>query len=108
MTDDARPSPEALLREAQREGRGTLKIFLGAAPGVGKTYEMLLEGAEKLKAGADVVIGLVESHGRKETEALIEPLPVIPRKRIAYKGQTLTEMDIDAVLARHPRDRARR
>lgn len=102
MTDDARPSPEALLREAQREGRGTLKIFLGAAPGVGKTYEMLLEGAEKLKAGADVVIGLVESHGRKETEALIEPLPVIPRKRIAYKGQTLTEMDIDAVLARHP------
>lgn len=102
MTDDARPSPDALLREAQREGRGTLKIFLGAAPGVGKTYEMLLEGAEKLEAGADVVIGIVETHGRKETEALVSPLQVIPRKSIDYKGQTLTEMDLDAVLERHP------
>ncbi|ULB11296.1 hypothetical protein ORIO_15525 [Cereibacter azotoformans] len=102
MTDDARPSPDALLREAQREGRGTLKIFLGAAPGVGKTYEMLLEGAEKLQAGADLVIGIVETHGRRETEALVSPLPVIPRKSIDYKGQTLTEMDLDAVLERHP------
>ncbi|MBV0912501.1 sensor histidine kinase [Anianabacter salinae] len=102
MTEDARPSPDALLREAQREGRGTLKIFLGAAPGVGKTYEMLLEGAEKLEAGADVVIGIVESHGRSDTEALISPLPVIPRKPIDYKGQVLTEMDLDAVLERHP------
>jgi two-component system, OmpR family, sensor histidine kinase KdpD len=102
MTEDVRPSPDALLREAEREGRGTLKIFLGAAPGVGKTYEMLLEGAEKLEAGADVVIGLVETHGRKETEALVAPLPVVPRKEIDYKGQTLTEMDIDAVLERRP------
>jgi two-component system, OmpR family, sensor histidine kinase KdpD len=102
MTEEARPSPDALLREAEREGRGTLKIFLGAAPGVGKTYEMLLEGAEKLEAGADVVIGLVETHGRKETEALVAPLPVVPRKEIDYKGQTLTEMDLDAVLARRP------
>ncbi|WP_297780421.1 sensor histidine kinase KdpD [uncultured Roseovarius sp.] len=103
MTDDARPSPDALLREAQREGRGTLKIFLGAAPGVGKTYEMLLEGAEKIEAGADVVIGLVETHGRDETEALVAPLPVIPRRKIDYKGQTLTEMDLDAVLEWRPK-----
>lgn len=102
MNDDARPSPDALLREAQREGRGTLKIFLGAAPGVGKTYEMLLEGAEKQTSGADVVIGLVETHGRKETEALVAPLPILPRKTIAYRGQTLTEMDLDAVLERRP------
>lgn len=102
MTPETRPSPDALLREAEREGRGTLKIFLGAAPGVGKTYEMLLEGAEKRDAGADVVIGIVETHGRKETQALVAPLPVIPRKEIVYKGQTLTEMDIDAVLERRP------
>lgn len=102
MTEEMRPSPDALLREAEREGRGTLKIFLGAAPGVGKTYEMLLEGAEKLEAGKDVVIGIVETHGRKETEALVAPLPVIPRKELVYRGQTLTEMDINAVLERRP------
>ncbi|WP_418595519.1 ATP-binding protein [Ponticoccus sp. (in: a-proteobacteria)] len=102
MTEETRPSPDALLREAEREGRGTLKIFLGAAPGVGKTYEMLLEGAEKRKAGKDVVIGIVETHGRKETEALVAPLPVVPRKELVYKGQTLTEMDIDVVLERRP------
>lgn len=102
MTEDARPSPDALLREAEREGRGKLKIFLGAAPGVGKTYEMLREGAEKLEGGADVVIGVVETHGRKETEALVAPLPIIARKEIAYRGQALTEMDLDAVLERHP------
>lgn len=103
MTEETRPSPDALLREAEREGRGTLKIFLGAAPGVGKTYEMLLEGAEKREAGKDVVIGIVETHGRKETEALVAPLPVIPRSEHVYKGQTLTEMDIDAVLERRPK-----
>ncbi|WP_202814213.1 sensor histidine kinase [Fulvimarina pelagi] len=79
-----------------------MKIFLGAAPGVGKTYEMLLEAAEKHEAGADVVIGIVETHGRKETEALTVPLPFVPRKELTYKGQTLTEMDIDAVLERRP------
>ena len=102
MNEETRPSPDALLRQAEREGRGTLKIFLGAAPGVGKTYEMLLEGAEKREAGADVVIGIVETHGRKETGALVAPLPVIPRKELDYKGQTLAEMDIDAVLERRP------
>ncbi|MGR3434043.1 MAG: ATP-binding protein [Shimia sp.] len=102
MTDDARPSPDALLREAAREGRGALKIFLGAAPGVGKTFEMLREGAEKLAAGRDVVIGVVETHGRAETEALVAPLPVVPRREMDYRGQRLTEMDLDAILERRP------
>jgi two-component system sensor histidine kinase KdpD len=99
---DSRPSPEALLRAAQREGRGKLKIFLGAAPGVGKTFEMLREGAERLNAGTDVVVGVVETHGRAETQALLEPFEVIPRRSIDYQGHKLGEMDLDAVLARRP------
>jgi two-component system sensor histidine kinase KdpD len=99
---DARPSPEALLRAANRENRGTLKIFLGAAPGVGKTFEMLREGAERLKAGQDVVVAIAETHGRAETSALLEPLEVLPRRSIPYRGHTLEEMDLDAVLARSP------
>jgi two-component system, OmpR family, sensor histidine kinase KdpD len=103
MSDaDPRPSPDALLREAARESRGALKIFLGAAPGVGKTYEMLSKGAEKLAAGVDVVIGVVETHGRAETEALLAPLELIPRRSAPYRGQHLTEMDLDAILARAP------
>lgn len=97
-----RPSPEALLRQANREARGKLKIFLGAAPGVGKTYEMLSDGAAELRNGVDVVVGVVETHGRAETEALIAPFETIPRQNIEYRGQTLTEMDLDAVLARRP------
>ena len=100
--DRDRPSPEALLRDAAQEGRGRLKVFLGAAPGVGKTYEMLTEGAGRKKAGVDVVIGVVETHGRAETEALVKGLDVIPKKQINYQGRTLAEMDIDAVLARRP------
>jgi two-component system sensor histidine kinase KdpD len=99
---DARPSPEALLAEAAREGRGKLKIFLGAAPGVGKTYEMLQSARRRKVEGVDVVIGVVETHGREETEALLEGLEAVPRRRITYEGRVLTEMDIDAVLARHP------
>ncbi len=99
---EKRPSPDALLRAAEREARGQLKIFLGAAPGVGKTYEMLNEGAARLRAGTDVVVGVVETHGRAETEALVAPFEVIPRRTIDYRGQTLTEMDLDAILARHP------
>lgn len=97
-----RPSPEALLREAAQEGRGRLKVFLGAAPGVGKTYEMLSDGANRRRAGLDVVIGVVETHGRAETEALVEGFEIIPRREIDYQGRTLTEMDIDAILARRP------
>src|SRR5262245_7113102 len=97
-----RPSPEALLAAATRAERGRLKIFLGAAPGVGKTYEMLQSARRRKAEGADVVIGVVETHGRKETEALLEGFEIIPRRRIAYEGRELTEMDIDAVLARRP------
>lgn len=102
MAQPDRPDPDALLRMAQREQRGQLKIFLGAAPGVGKTYEMLSEGAARLRAGADVVVAVVETHGRAETEALVAPFAVIPRRTITYQGHTLAEMDLDAVLARRP------
>src|ERR1700710_120509 len=99
-----RPSPEALLEAARREDSraGRLKIFVGAAPGVGKTYEMLQSAHAKLKAGIDVVVGAVETHGRAETEALLAGLEVLPRKRIEYKEQILEEMDLDALIARRP------
>ena len=99
-----RPSPEALLEAARKEeGRvGKLRIFVGAAPGVGKTYEMLQQARARQKDGYDVVIGVVETHGRKETEALMEGLEVVPRRRLEYKGQRLEEMDLDAVIARRP------
>src|SRR5215831_9065723 len=99
---DQRPSPDALLAAAAREQRGKLKIFLGAAPGVGKTYEMLQTARRRRAEGVDVVIGVVETHGRKETEALLEGLEVVPHRRVTYQGHTLNEMDIDAVLARRP------
>lgn len=97
-----RPSPEALLRQAAQEGRGRLKVFLGAAPGVGKTYEMLSDGAGRKRAGVDVVIGVIETHGRAETEALTRDYEIIPRREVEYQGRTLTEMDVDAILARRP------
>lgn len=97
-----RPSPEALLESVARENQGRLKIFLGAAPGVGKTYEMLLAGAKRKRDGIDVVIGIVETHGRIETERLVEGLDVIPRLQVSYRGSVLPEMDIDAIIARRP------
>lgn len=99
---DDRPDPEALLRAAAREGRGRLKVFLGAAPGVGKTFEMLIEGKQRRDAGIDVVVGVVETHGRIETEALTRDHEIIPRIAIDYQGRTLSEMDIDGILARRP------
>jgi two-component system sensor histidine kinase KdpD len=99
---DARPSPDALLRAAKAESRGRLKIFLGAAPGVGKTFEMLREGAERLHAGTDVVVAVVETHGRAETEALLAPLAVMTRRPIDYQGHRLDEMDLDSILTRRP------
>ena len=99
-----RPSPEALLEAARREeGRvGKLRIFVGAAPGVGKTYEMLQQAHARRKDGYDVVVGVVETHGRRETEALLEGLEVVPRRHVEYKGQSLSEMDLDAIIARRP------
>ncbi|WP_119270197.1 ATP-binding protein [Taklimakanibacter deserti] len=99
---ELRPSPDALLKLAGKGARGKLKVFLGASPGVGKTYAML-SGARRLKAeGRDVVVGLVETHGRADTAALLEGLEVLPRRPVAYKGRTLMEFDVDAALARRP------
>ncbi|HIJ96811.1 MAG TPA: sensor histidine kinase KdpD [Desulfuromonadales bacterium] len=104
--DDIRPSPEAMLKLAQAEEvtaeLGKLKIFLGYAAGVGKTYAMLEAARKRKKDGREVVIGYVESHGRSETDALLEGLEVLPRKQVHYLGVALPEMDIDAILARKP------
>src|ERR1044071_170503 len=101
---DHRPSPEALLEAARREeGRvGKLRIFVGAAPGVGKTYEMLLQARARRKDGYDITIGIVETHGRKETEALLDGLEVVPRKIVEHRGQMLDEMNLDGIIVRRP------
>src|SRR5262245_10124772 len=101
---DQRPSPEALLEAARREESraGKLKIFVGAAPGVGKTYEMRQQARARKQDGYDIVVGVVETHGRKETQALLESLEIVSRKRLEYRGQWLEEMDLDAVIARRP------
>src|SRR5258708_38940423 len=101
---EKRPSPDALLEAARRENdqAGRLKIFVGAAPGVGKTYEMLQSAQAKRRASADVAVGVVETHGRAETEALLQGLEVLPRKRLEYKGHILEAMDLAALVARHP------
>lgn len=91
------------MQSAQSSTRGRLKIFLGAAPGVGKTYEMLSAARARQKEGVDVVVGVVETHGRSETEALLDGQEIISRRTIEYRGHSLTEMDIDALLARRPR-----
>ena len=100
----ARSRPDALLAAARaaEHGRGRLKVFLGAAPGVGKTYEMLTTAQARRREGSDVVIGVVETHGRAETMALLEGLEVVPTRMLDYKGRQLDEMDLDAILARRP------
>jgi len=101
-----RPDPDELLRREQaaeaRKGRGKLKIFLGASAGVGKTFSMLSEAHEQKSRDVDVVVGYAETHGRKETDALLEGLEILPRKALEYKGVTLEEFDIDAALTRKP------
>src|ERR1044071_9526781 len=101
---DQRPSPEALLEAARREESraGKLHIFVGAAPGVGKTYEMLQQARARKRDGYDIVIGVVETHGLKETEALLDGLEIIPRRRVEYKGPSPAGLGIDAVIARPP------
>jgi two-component system, OmpR family, sensor histidine kinase KdpD len=103
---DARPDPDALLarvkEEEARQRRGKLKVFFGAAAGVGKSYAMLEAAREQHDDGVDVVVGYVELHGRAETEALLAGLEILPRRAIDYRGATLQELDLDAALARHP------
>src|SRR5580700_2291684 len=99
---EARPSPEALLDAAKQEGRGRLKLSLGAAPGVGKTYEMLLSAQAKRREGIDVVVGIVETHGRRETQALLAGLEIVPRSAVDHQGHRRAEMDVDAILKRRP------
>lgn len=100
---DRRPDPDALLALADQETRGRLRIFLGAAPGVGKTYAMLARARAVKADGVDVLVGLVETHGRAETEALAEGLETLPRRKVDYHGHIIEEFDIDAALARRPK-----
>jgi two-component system sensor histidine kinase KdpD len=104
---DQRPDPDALLaslnRDEQRSRRGKLKVFFGMCPGVGKTFAMLRAAQQELRDGVDLVVGVVETHGRAETEALLAGLPVIPRRKVEYKNIVITEMDLEAILARKPK-----
>jgi two-component system sensor histidine kinase KdpD len=99
---DPRPSADALLARIQDEQRPRLRIYIGAAPGVGKTYAMLQEGHALRARGLDVVVGYLETYDRKDTVAQVRDLEMIPRRRIEYRGTTLEEMDVDAILARKP------
>jgi two-component system sensor histidine kinase KdpD len=99
---DERPRPEQFLALIRHQQRGRLKVYLGFAPGVGKTYEMLQEAHRLKKQGVDVVVGVVETHGRAETAALAEGLEHVPRRKVEYRGIVLEEMDVDAALARRP------
>ncbi|WP_310148951.1 sensor histidine kinase KdpD [Bosea sp. BE125] len=101
--EQGRPDPDALLAQAGRGKRGRLKIFLGMAPGVGKTYEMLTQGKRAQAEHGEVLVGLVETHGRRETEALLDGLEVMARRPIEHNGRMLMEFDLDAALACKPR-----
>jgi two-component system sensor histidine kinase KdpD len=101
-TDITRPNPERFLSLLREQQRGRLKVYLGFAPGVGKTYEMLQEGNRLKRQGVDVVIGMVETHNRADTAAMIGDLEQVPRRKIEYRGVVLEELDLDALLERHP------
>jgi two-component system, OmpR family, sensor histidine kinase KdpD len=106
MSEPERPDPDEILARMKRDetaaARGKLKIFFGMSPGVGKTYAMLQAAQQKLQQGCEVVVGIVETHGRKETEALLEGMPIMPRTQLEYRGTKLEEMDLDAILTWHP------
>jgi two-component system sensor histidine kinase KdpD len=106
VAEDSRPNPDALLaalqRDERQQRRGRLKVFLGMSPGVGKTFAMLEAARREFAAGRDLVIGYVESHGRAETDALVAGLPAIPRRAAEHRGVALAELDLDALLVRHP------
>jgi two-component system sensor histidine kinase KdpD len=102
-----RPDPDELLDQAMAEERrlsqGKLKIFFGAAPGVGKTYAMLVAARKKREEGVDVVVGIAETHGRKETAVLLDGLEILPCRMHSYRGREIREFDLDAALLRNPR-----
>ncbi len=104
--EERRPSPDLLLehvkKEEERKGEGKLKVFFGAAPGVGKTFAMLVAARQKQGEGSDTAVGIVETHGRPETEALLEGLEVMPRREVEYRGTRIREFDLDAALVRRP------
>jgi two-component system sensor histidine kinase KdpD len=106
MSDDSRPDPDALLARVQRaekkRRRGKLKIFFGASAGVGKTYAMLLAARAKRAEGVETVVGVVETHGRADTAALLEGLEILPRRSVEYRGAKIAEFDLDAALQRRP------
>ena len=105
MTDDnpdKRQQADALVEELQRESAGRLTVFLGAAPGVGKTYAMLVRAHELRRQGRDIAVGIVETHGREDTARQLQGLEVVARRTLLHKGRALEEMDLDAVLARRP------
>jgi two-component system sensor histidine kinase KdpD len=101
-TADHRPTADALLARIKEKDRARLRIYIGAAPGVGKTYEMLQEAHALRARGLDVVIGYVETYGRRDTEAQLKDLETVPRRRVEHRGVTLEEMDVDAIVKRHP------
>lgn len=102
MGADNTEQADALIGELRRQAAGRLTVFLGAAPGVGKTYAMLARARELHRQGIDVVIGIIETHGRSETQAMLEGLSQLPRKQVAYQGRLLEEMDLDGLLKRKP------
>jgi two-component system sensor histidine kinase KdpD len=102
IAEPSRPTPEQFLNLIRRQARGRLKVYLGSAAGVGKTYAMLREGQRLKKQGVDVVVGIVETHGRAETQEQITDLEIVPPRIVEYRGVKLREMDLDAILARHP------
>src|ERR1035437_8736744 len=102
MSED-RLTPEQALEICNKQNKGLLKIFLGYAPGVGKTFAMLNEANRRLKYGQDIVVGYLENHGREETEGQVGELEILPRKKILYNGTELQELDVDAVLHRNPK-----
>lgn len=102
MTTDPRPSADALLARLRAHDQARLRVYVGAAPGVGKTYAMLREAHALQERGLDVVIGIIETYGRKDTDAQLNGLEVIPRRKVEYRGVTMEELDVDAVIARKP------
>ena len=100
--NDKEKQVEQFLKLNQADNRGKLKIYIGMSAGVGKTYRMLEEAHDLLQKGVNIKVAYVETHGRKETQALIEGLPIIPRREVFYKGKKLDELDVQAILLLHP------